>query len=647
MPISSFYGSNETKKIGKHKVPINKDKKVRKRLGKGFIIFLTFILVFLGLVYFVMLRPVFSLMSDVKSIRADVKQIQDNLAKRDLVALEEDFDQLELDLEQLRMNRDKKIKWAASFPPTKNYYSDSDHFIDAGLHVVDAGREVIVLVVPFADAGGFKVAESQEVEEIGLMDAFSQWISIMPVIAEDIDPVLEYLALAGKELEMVDANRYPKEIAGQPIRLTIEGAQKLLGTVNEAGPDIKKALVIIPPLLGVDTVEKRYMIMMQNDKEIRATGGFWTYFSTFKLNNAMLTSDFTSYGTYNIDFTLDAIDAYYTFPTVPPAYNNHLKVERMFARDANISPDFPTSVDQFMDFWELATPLAPAQFKPIDGIFTIDTVVLEELLEVTGPVALNGVEYNSDTVTLELEKIASLALREQANRKKILGDLMFAMLNNVFESDKNLWPKLVDKGIDLTRRKHVQAWVFDEEAQVLLEKYNLAGRIVDPIVGDYAYVVSTNLGGGKTNEWFVSKDVTHTLSREGDRYIRAVEIEFTYDGEEKGPEFAPFKVPYHDWVRLYVPLGSELIEAEGSAEPIGEDEERNKTYFHGFIHLSPGESKTLTFRYYLPDEAVSDNTYKLYIQKQSGIETETHSVSVLGETKVYELETDKRVEIGL
>lgn len=620
---------------------INKQNKGQR--GKVFLGVLIAVLVLfgglLGALYFFVVRPAYSLIANVNELKEDARQIQEAAGQRDLVTLEKLFDETEQDLRQLRVDRDEKIAWANNYKFSKPYYEDSEHFIEAGLHILDAGREAIVLMKPFADAGGFKVEADQEVEETGLAEAFATWVGIMPQIAADSDVVLEKLALAGGELSQVDASRYPEEFRGVAVRDAIVTAQKGLTQLNDAAPDIKDALTIIPPLLGVGGEEKRYMILFQNDKELRPTGGFWTYVSTFKLSNGLLSSDFTSNGTYNVDFTLDAIDSYYTFPKVPAAYENHLKVERMFARDANISPDLPTSVDQFNVFWDLAIPLN-RDFKPVDGVFTIDTRVLEELLEITGPVTLNGITYTSDTVTLELEKIASLALKEQANRKRILGDLMEEMLINVFESERNVWPQLVEKGIDLANRKHVQGYLYDEAGQKLLEKYNYGGRIVDPVEGDYAFVVSTNLGGGKTNGWFVNKEVTHELTQENGRWLRTTKVKFNYG--EKDPAYDPFIQIYQDWVRLYVPLGSELVSVEGSQDESGTGEENNKTYFHGYITLNQGETKELTFKYYLPDGVVgTDGTYNLYLQKQSGIDKEKHFVTVNGNTTEVLLSTDE------
>ncbi len=429
------------------------------------------------------------------------------------------------------------------------------------------------------------------------------------------------------------------KIRGFPLRDNVEFAKNSLVNAKEYGPDIKKALTIVPGLLGVDSpVAMRYMVIMQNDKEIRPTGGFWTNFATFKIKDGLLQSDFTSKDFYSIDYAVDVIDAYYDFPDAPPAYAKYLKVERWFARDTNSSPDLPTSVDNFMFYYDLGMKYAPYEIKPIDGIITIDTKVIEELIGVTGPVTVNGLTYDSENVVLELERIASLSQREQINRKGVLGDLMEEMLVNVFESEAAVWSKLIDTGVDLSTRKHIQGYLFDEEAQALLEKYNFAGRIIDPVEGDYSYVVQTNLGGDKTN-WFVDKLVDHELTKEGDKWVRTVKITYTY--EQPGEEFAPFIKRFRDWVRVYTPLNTELIGIFGSEDETGTGEERNKTYYHAYIELGPGEKKELTFKYYLPDGVITDGEYNLLIQKQPGIEKEVHVVTTGSKSSTLELEKDK------
>jgi hypothetical protein len=310
----------------------------------------------------------------------------------------------------------------------------------------------------------------------------------------------------------------------------------------------------------------------------------------------------------------------------------------------NYSPDFPTSMDQFMKFYNLAGRLSPIEIKPVDGIFAIDTEVVRKLLEVTGPVTLNGITYTQDNVVLELEKIASLELREQTGRKKVLGNLMQSMLVNVFQSDKNLWSQLIDTGIGLAINKHVQIYLFDPEAQALVEKYGYAGRIDDPVKGDYSLVVSTNLGGDKTN-WFVHKEVEHYLEKSGDRWMRTVKIKYSYS--QPDAEFAPFIKGFKDWVRVYAPAGSEFISVDGTEDGTMTDQERGKVWFSGYVELTPGQTKEMTFKYFLPVNTVETGMWNLRLQKQAGINGETYRIITSGKTNEIKLTKDTQVNTKL
>lgn len=640
--INSIGGGSKGSSSGK-----NGNKTLLKGLGLTGIVTLIVLGIFGILLYIYILTPAYTVMSAFNTLKADMNDATVSLTNRDLVLLAEDLNSVEKDLNNLRSERDKKFGWAKDVKilDISEFYSDSDRFINAGLLGVEAVREVSVIVTPFADAAGLKVLPEQEVApQAGLMEAFQMWVSLMPEVAGKMDGVIEKVSKIGNELKPINVEKYPVELRGVAVRENIRFIKDTLSGADQYAPDIKLALTLFPRVLGIETPLKRYMILMQNDKEIRPTGGFMTNYATFKIDNGLLQSDFTSKDMYSIDNTLDIVDATYDFPDAPAPYMKYLKVERWYARDMNYSPDFVDSMNQLLKFYNMAGTIAPYDIKPVDGIVAIDTEVIRELLEVTGPVTVNGITYTPDNVVLELEKIASLQLQEQANRKRVLGDLMEAMLVNVFESDHNLWTKLIDKAVDLSVRKHVQVYLFDAEAQALVEKYGLAGRIKEPVTGDYSMVVSTNLGGDKTN-WFVGKEVNHSLTKEGNRWLRKVNIKYTYT--EPTGDYTLFSKRFRDWVRVYAPAGSTFINVEGSEDGTMTDQERGKVWYSGYVEMSPGESKEMTFSYYLPDNMDFKDVYDLTLQKQGGVRTETHNVSINGKKEKVELKTDRNIRITL
>ena len=628
--------------------PVGNNKSMKK-LGKLGLTILLPLIVVLVILYFIIVRPALALYSTIKVLKDDGSQISETLRERDLVALASALDKAQNDLNTLKTEKSKKFGWAQNLKLFKanEFYSDSDRFINAGLYAIDALRQTSTIITPFAAAAGLKVSPDQQVTKAaGLMEAFQGWISVMPQVADQMDGVILTISKIGEELAPINVAKYPVRIGKFAVRSNVAFIKDTLSQADTYAPDIKKALQIIPQVLAVGTPTKRYMIIMQNDKEIRPTGGFMTNYATFKISNGLLDSDFTSKDMYSVDLTLQTIDYYYTFPSAPASYTKLLKVEHWFARDMNYSPDLPTSMDEFMKFYNMAGTINPYEIKPVDGIFMIDTYVIQELLDVTGPVTVNGVTYTKDNVTLELEKIASLALAEQTNRKKVLGDLMQAMLLNVFQSDSSIWPKLIEKGIDLASRKHISVYLFDPAAETLADSYGIGGRIQDSAPGDYLMIVSTNLGGDKTN-WFTHKEVTHTLAKEGARWTDTVNLKYTYT--QPDGDYAPFVKRFRDWVRVYAPVGSELISTTGS-EDEGlnlSDQERNKVWFSGYVELGPGETKEMTFKYYLPDSAMSGNTYNLTIQKQAGIDQESYIIVSNGKKQTINLTKDTKITVQL
>lgn len=640
-------GSNKSNLLTEfHPAGNNNSMKKLRKLGLTILLPLVVILIIL---YIIVVRPAMALYGTAKVLKNDGSQISESLRGRDLVALASALDKAEKDLNTLKADKEKKFGWAKNLRLFKanEFYGDSDRFINAGLYAIDALRETSKIITPFASAAGLKVSPDQEIVKAeGLMEAFQGWISVMPQVADQMDGVILKVAKIGEELAPVNVNKYPVKIGKFALRSNVAFIKDTLSQADTYAPDIKKALQIIPQVLAVGTPTKRYMIIMQNDKELRPTGGFMTNYATFKITNGLLDSDFTSKDMYSVDLTLQIIDYYYTFPSAPTPYTRLLKVEHWFARDMNYSPDLPTSMADFMKFYNLAGTINPYEIKQIDGIFVIDTYVIQELLEVTGPVTVNGVTYTKDNVVLELEKIASLALAEQTNRKKVLGDLMQAMLLNVFQSDSGIWPKLIEKGVDLAKRKHVSLYLFDTEAQALVDSYGIGGRIQDKVVGDYLMVVSTNLGGDKTN-WFTHKEITHTLAKEGTRWADTVNIRYTYS--QPDGDFTLFVKRFRDWVRVYAPAGSELISTTGSEDESLNlsDQERDKVWFSGYVELGPGETKEMTFKYYLPENTVLGNTYNLTIQKQAGIDKENYIIITNGKKQGIELTTDKKITVQL
>ncbi|MFQ5452455.1 MAG: hypothetical protein ACE5DQ_02740, partial [Candidatus Paceibacterota bacterium] len=87
-----------------------------------------------------------------------------------------------------------------------------------------------------------------------------------------------------------------------------------------------------------------------------------------------------------------------------------------------------------------------------------------------------------------------------------------------------------------------------------------------------------------------------------------------------------------NWLRLYVPEGSLLIDFKGSEKKVQEYDDLDKTVFEGFMKVKPLGKATVTVKYELPFKVEDVQDYTLLVQKQPGTVGHEYTVVVNGNT---------------
>jgi len=168
-----------------------------------------------------------------------------------------------------------------------------------------------------------------------------------------------------------------------------------------------------------------------------------------------------------------------------------------------------------------------------------------------------------------------------------------------------------------------------------------AGRIVN-FDGDYLHINDSNFAGGKAG-LFVTQEVDQEIKVEKDGAIKkTVTIKYKNQGKYSASRNPGFR----DWVRVFVPKGSELISSKGSQNQVLTSEDLGKTVFEAFHVVRPEGSSTLQFEYKLPFKYKKDTSYSLFIQKQPGTDGFKYKISI-NSKKVEEflLQIDKKLEL--
>jgi len=598
----------------------------------------------LGLIAFLILvTGIFALAvkKPAQSATAAASQIFTSVQNKDLVSANQQLDQLETDIDKVQSTY-KFISWLRVVPLYGGYLRDLGAILTASDSLVAAGREAISAIEPYSDLLGFKVDEEQadKPEEDSIENRIIFLAETLDKISPQLDGIAEDLQVANQSLSQINPRRYPNSLFGKSIRPKIYEFQSSLGDTADLMVQAKPLIKLLPTLLG-NPDPKTYMLLFQNDGEIRPTGGFMTAYAYLRVSQGKI-EPLDSYDIYDLDARWSGV------VEAPEAIQIYLDESYWNLRNMNLSPDFKSSMDTFMEHYRDIPGI-----MDIDGIIAMDTSLPVVILEIIGPIGVGGwgnfsaeidPECNCPQVVYALEKIAdqpTYAIR--ADRKAVLGPLMHSLLANAMGSPKHLWPTLLNAGLQSINQKHLLFYFLDETTQSIAEDFNAAGRILD-YDQDYLHISDTNFGGAKS-DLFIQRDVEQEIEVSGDTITKTVTI--NYNNPEPGSNCnleageLCLNGTYRDWVRLYVPLGSQLVSVVGSEveEKVGED--LGKTVFEVFFTMRPQSTSKLVFTYTLPFSAA--DPYRLFVQKQPGKPAITHSIIYNGRPFEFAIDSDQEL----
>ncbi|MBI2636717.1 MAG: DUF4012 domain-containing protein [Parcubacteria group bacterium] len=364
-----------------------------------------------------------------------------------------------------------------------------------------------------------------------------------------------------------------------------------------------------PALVGYPS-ERTYLLLLQNNTELRPTGGFIGTYGVLKVRNAGVVS-FTTDNVYNLDEPAKA----YNEKIPPQPLQKYLKQSQWFFRDANWDPDFPTSAKRAIQFYK-------DERGPVgrfDGVIALTPAFVEDLLRVLGPVYVEGRAFTAENLIDTLAYHVELGFKEEGitiyNRKQIIDEVAQQLKEKLFALSVAQMRDLVPVAFRAFAEKELMVYFADADAGALADQSNWTNRIV-PTPGDYLYVVDANLGSLKSDP-AINRTISYTLHPSSDGKMTA-KVSITY---EHTGNFDWKTTRYRTYTRLYVPAGSTFVSAQGNEEPVAVADEHGKTVFGTFISIEPLSSETLSFTYTLPKELarrIAEGTYSLYVQKQGG-----------------------------
>jgi len=359
-------------------------------------------------------------------------------------------------------------------------------------------------------------------------------------------------------------------------------------------------------VLRTDGKEKTYLILFQNNLELRPGGGFIGSFGILKIRDGHVT-DFSTHDTGNFDARIpDTVVA-------PYPMKETLHVSSWKLRDSNWEPDFPIDAKQAVTFYEMG-----GGQECFDGVVGITADVLSSFLKVTGPVEVPGYPgtYGSDNAILDLERQVEQGYINQkidfGERKSVLGLLGAQVLSKVKALSPQDLLKLFNVMIADLDRKDVQLSFTDETLKSAVLSAGWGGTFDSKWQDDFLSAVDANLSAWKTDS-VMKRSMRYEVDLSGATPKARLTVHYENTGTEKS-----FMVKdYQSFLRVYVPDGSFFhVVTGGTTDPVY-GTFMGKKYVGTLVQVKLGQSKDVVFEYDLP-KGLDRDFYDLKIARQAG-----------------------------
>lgn len=592
--------------------------KIKKNKINGGIFFVTlFIIVFgifMGLISGHIVRDVYR-----KAISA-----QSNIEKIYLLTKQEDYkvniEQINSEIsssKQMLESADSsmtKINFLGGIPFIGRGMDTINNLVKSGFHTVSALDLLVKNGQPIFNSFGDSL--TKKTSEISISDSriiLSSFLEIKPTIDQSLK----------------DLKRAEVEMSRIPFFLKFGKIKKVCDIFDANVPQIQTTLTDmslvaekLPQILGFNG-ERQYILFFLNNNEMTLGGGFPGSLAILKVKNGQMS-----------DFKIENI------------YNFEKEKNVSLLGPFHYSPDFPSIVKKINENLKKSGSF----HDDVDGVVTVDTEILKEILKITGPIQVENAEYGYNYILNESNVIDIIERHTKKSyyglgepvteRKEILNILLEQILAKAPELEKGSMVKFISSLGKLSNEKHLKIYFKDKELQDLAKRYNMTGEI-EETNGDYCLVTDDNFAYSKSHQ-VLEKKIKYKLDFENKK------AELSLDYFLNSP--ANWKIwDILSFTKVYLPSGTEIIKNEGfsvntpddsrlmKAEKMSETKRSGKSIFSGWLKVLPTEKRNFKLFYYLPSNIFSRKEYKLIFQKQPGIINTALEVEI-------ELPNDKKIK---
>ena len=366
--------------------------------------------------------------------------------------------------------------------------------------------------------------------------------------------------------------------------------------------------------------DKTYVVMLQNNTELRASGGFMGSYAKLKTQDSKLK-------------TMEVEDIYQPDGQLVGYVEPPAPIKKAFPfgswklRDANWDVDFSVAGEQIAWFLEQGGE------KKIDGVVAVNLSLVNRILEIFGGV--KTVTYDEQVTAQNLANLAQTYSEVNKEKRDFLGAVGAALFERIKQSNLTEQMKLIKLIYEQLQKGQILIWMRDGELAASVQRLGWGGTLGN-YAGDYLYIVEANLGANKAN-CCVTRSVTQDVTVTGDSNRERLTIKW-----ENSSPFTDPKPPvfwggnYINYTRVVIPAEAVIKDQEKY-----DIETRGRFKIVGFwITVPAGGSAAAEMEYSVLRQA--QDRFTILVKRQPGIDSFPYKLVVDGKVVVSDtIDRDK------
>jgi nucleoside-diphosphate-sugar epimerase len=552
----------------------------------------------LAFTYFV-LYPIMGTAIGLMLINTSTKELTTSVLGMNQVESKRNIEKLERNIDRVS-NSVSNMYWIFSLTNQKELYDNTTQLILGSQYTIQGASELISAVYPLSKyIQDFQPALDFQTSTPTTTREYREYLEEIEQNNYKLEEASYKISLASEIIKNLNTSVFPKSLQDKILEI-----KDIISQLEEGTTIFKETTSFLPELLGVDE-RKRYLIFLQNESEIRSTGGWLTSYGVIGIEGGQIRELFVD-DIYNADGTLRIQNKKY----IPPkSMINGLEVTEWSFSLVNWYPDLLDTLSESELFIKDL-----GKGNTLDGLITMDVSFIQKLLERWGGIEVPGENelVTSENMYSKIFKMHEEFTPGSTQKTTFLANLANEIVKKLLSMNIGELLEISDIFEDSLNEKHLQATFQNRDAYNFFSLRNWSNSL-DSRYNNAPIAIDWNWGGNKAN-LYLDKNYNLNVNIKD---LDSIDFAYSITTENSSATDTYPEGNYINYQRIYIPAEAKVLRIAGfENNEYTIYKESGFKVIAGWFNTNIKSTETLEVSYRV-ERASDESNFPLDIQEQN------------------------------